>query len=268
MNGFLRSALACCAIIGFYHHQNNSIVVTNIEYQNNKIPQSFEGFKILQISDLHNKQFGRKQKPLIEKTKKLNPDIIIITGDFIKGQIMELSHCLDYIREAVKIAPVYYVTGNHEEKAANGYEVLWSLLKPLGVHNMNNRSERIWRDSSSIQIIGMRDTTINNSFLPKIQAMACKNEFTMVLSHSPEKFSEYAKTHMDLIFTGHAHGGQIRIPFVGGLFAPSQGFLPKYTSGQHRLKNTTMVVSRGLGGSIFPMRLFNRPEMVMVTIKK
>lgn len=178
--------------------------------------------------------------------------------------------------ELVHIAPIYYVTGNHEWRSGK-FSSLERKLNHLGVRVMRNSAEEITIATDKIQIIGIDDPAHGNaSYAERAIAEEAlshsikgldKEDFTILLSHRPEMFSLYSEYEFDLVFSGHAHGGQVRLPFVGGLIAPNQGFFPKYTSGKNSLENTTMIVNRGLGNSIIPLRIFNRPEIVVVTLK-
>lgn len=257
--------LGAGAIFEFFYSQNNWIQTSYFQYENEKIPECFHGLKILHISDLHNKNFGKGQKNLLEKTKKIQPDFIVITGDFFDGRLSNFDPCLAYLSEAVKIAPVYFTSGNHEEKTKK-YPVLLKKIKEMGVHCLLNQSERIRIDGESIIFAGLRDVSKGRGYSDKLKKIVWPGKFHLLLSHRPECFPIYVKNGIDLVLCGHAHGGQFRFPFIGGIFAPNQGIFPKYTSGQHRMGNTTMIVSRGLGKSIFPQRLFNRPELIVITL--
>lgn len=267
-------------IITFCYWQNNNIVITNINYTNSKIPNNFDGYKILHISDLHNKEFGRNQIKLISLTKKLNPDIIVVTGDLIDSHRTSKDNiykALSYMKSATNIAPIYYVSGNHEARS-NLYNELKHALEECGVINMDDSHRNIELKGGSISILGLSDISshpINSkSDAPILESdkilsslkVESNNNFTILLSHRPELINMYAKENIDLVFSGHAHGGQIRLQLLGGLIAPNQGFFPKYTEGIHKLHSTSLVISRGLGNSLAPLRIFNPPEMVVVTL--
>lgn len=245
--------------------QNNHIGISEIEVNNSKIPKSFNGYRIVHLSDLHNKDFGSNENKLIVKTKNAEPDIIVITGDLIDSRNTNIEVAIEFIKEAVKIAPIYYVSGNHEARS-DVYDELSEKLKESGVTILDNELVEIVEDGSIIKLSGMIDPSFGNgSFLDKRTGIDT-SKFNILLSHRPELINMYADKDIDLAFTGHAHGGQIRLPFIGGLVAPDQGLLPKYTSGLYTLKDTSMIVSRGLGNSIFPIRVFNRPEIIVVTL--
>lgn len=262
----------------FLRWQNNSIVINEIEFINNKIPKEFDGYRILQISDLHNKEFGSKQSTLLSKIQEINPDIIIITGDLIDSNNTDIDIAMDLIRESIKIAPIFYVSGNHESWSGS-YEKLKSQLEENGVTVLDNQKVQLSRGNASIDIVGLSDPSfIQSDFLEydsntyiedELSSLTSENEnFKILLSHRPELFDIYANSDVDLVFSGHAHGGQFRIPFIGGLIAPDQGLFPKLTEGIHIKNNTSMIVSRGLGNSIIPIRIFNRPELILVKLSK
>ena len=252
---------------------NTNITISHIEIKNKKIPSDFDEFKIAQVSDLHNYNWDEK---LIKKIKKEAPDIIAITGDLVDSSKTDFDAALQFIEKANKIAPIYYVTGNHEAWLKN-YSVLKDKLEKSNVNMMDDRSLFIEKNNNRIQIIGVQDPdfaergNIGNIdgeiVLIKISEILDQDYFNIVLSHRPEYFGEYVNAGADLVLAGHAHGGQIRIPFVGGLIAPNQGFLPKYTEGIYSEKNTDMVVSRGLANSIIAIRINNTPELVIINLR-
>lgn len=268
----------CIFLIGFFIWGNDTLEVTKISYYNKKLPNSFEGFTIVQISDLHNKEFGKYQINLLNEVKNLNPDIIIITGDFIDSSHTNIEIAMDFAVRAVSTCPVYYVSGNHEAWSSD-YNQLKTELECASVTIMDNRKIEISKDNSTIELYGISDPDFNhgsssayeakNISASKLEALSIGSNiqsFKILLSHRPELLDVYEKFSMDLVFSGHAHGGQVRLPFVGGLVAPNQGIFPKYTSGSYVLGDTTMIVSRGLGNSIIPLRIFNRPEIIALTL--
>lgn len=255
------------AVVGFLYWQDNGLMITKYNYRSKKLPKAFSGYKILQISDLQNKEFGKHHKKLVLAIEKQKPDYIVITGDLLDRNRTNIKSAMELINQIVKIAPVYYVSGNHEHQSG-AYDILLSFLKQQGVFVLENEKEKIIKDSEYISILGLKDKSVNSQYNQVLSSL-CQNQktqFQILLSHRPELFSDYVENDVDFVFTGHAHGGQIRIPFIGGIFAPHQGFFPKYTSGIHTQNNTTMVVSRGLGNSTFPFRINNRPELVVVTL--
>lgn len=263
------------AVAVFLYWQDNGVAATKYSYSNKKIPPAFDGFKIVHISDLHNKRFGKDQKSLVKIIDDSKPDIIVITGDIIDCHRTNLKSAMELVRAAVKIAPVYYAAGNHECKS-NLYDKLSPMLEAAGVHVLNNQSAEISRQGAVITVMGVRDIeflkqTQKSKALNKFRAVlsdVCKQKagFTMLLAHRPELFQEYASQNVELVFSGHAHGGQVRLPVIGGLFAPGQGWKPKYTGGFYYINSSALLVSRGLGNSEFPFRVFNRPEVILLTL--
>lgn len=261
----------------FFIWQNNSIVISRFNYSSYEVPEDFKGFNIVQISDLHNKNFGKEQSKLLEKVESLSPDIIVVTGDLIDRRRYNLDISMNFINKAVNIAPVYYVTGNHEAWSGEYSEIEKKLIE-AGVNVINNSKIELKKGDGRIELLGLSDPAFltsnyidgtNTSKLEEyLSNWSSSNEgFKILLSHRPELFDLYSKNNINLVFTGHAHGGQIRLPFLGGIIAPNQGLFPKYTSGEYSSDKTTMFVSRGLGNSLFPLRIFNRPEIILVTLK-
>ena len=263
-------------LIGFGYFENNALTVSEYEIVSEKLPESFDGFVIVHLSDLHNKLFGKNQKRLIAQIKAQNPDVIMITGDLIDSNFPNVEKGLLLVEEAMKIAPVYFVTGNHDTYLSDtDTYALHSGLERLGARVLDDEAVELYLENEEewIYLLGVDDdTAIYNSGLTKVLTEFTKREaenspFTILLSHEPHRMPTYAKFDIDLVLSGHAHGGQFRIPFIGGLVAPGQGFLPKYTKGLYEENGTKMIVSAGLGNSVVPLRLLNRPEVVKITLK-
>lgn len=263
-------------LVLFVYKQNNDIKVNNISYTNNRIPESFDNYNIIQISDLHNKQFGKGHFKILKKIEMLEPNIILITGDIIDRRRYNLDVALEFVKGAKKIAPVYYVPGNHEAWSFKYLEIS-EALTAAGVTVLNNQQVEISKNNQVINIMGLMDAAFDTDenydylnlekFKENLAKFSFPKNFSVLLSHRPEIFNLYVNSEIDLVFSGHAHGGQFRLPFIGSLFAPNQGFFPKYTQGMYTEKKTSMVVSRGLGNSLIPLRLFNKPEIVKVTLR-
>ena len=245
---------------------NSWIQTTEISVESDRVPTSFDGVKILQISDLHDATFGDNQEKLVKKVKKTDPDLIFITGDLIDSNRYNLDQSLELVRQIVDLAPIYYVTGNHEI-ATNDIENIKNSLTELGVNVLSNEEQIIEHKGEDIRIIGIEDP-LNGILVNEALSQFEENDlFTLVLSHRPETFQDYVDYKMDVVFSGHAHGGQFRLPGLGGLVAPGQGLFPSYTAGMYSENTTHMIVSRGLGNSAIPVRIFNSPEIVVVTLK-
>ncbi len=248
---------------------DNTITIENNTITTNNFNENFE-FKIAHITDLHNDEFGKNNINLINKLKNINPNIIVITGDLIDSRRTSVDISITFIENAINIAPIYYVSGNHEARVPVDYRELEEAMINLGVAILNEDTDFIIHKNDKIQIIGIDDpTTYTNEQLIDLdlKRLNDNNLYTILLSHRPELFDLYVENDIDLVFTGHAHGGQFRLPFIGGIIAPNQGFLPKYDKGIYTKKRTTMILSAGLGNSIFPFRINNPPEIVVTTIK-
>ena len=255
---------------------NTNLEITEYYVTSARIPDSFDCFEIAQISDLHNAEFGDENKDLLVLLSQIKPDVIALTGDLIDSRKTDIEIALDFAGKAAQIAPVYYVNGNHEARVPE-YEQLKTGLVDLGVNVLENQKAQITQDGESITLMGIQDPSFHTDYLfgdaesvSRQAISSLQNEsdgFTVLLSHRPELFDLYVDTGVDLVFSGHAHGGQFRLPFVGGLVAPNQGFFPRYDAGQFIEENTTMIVSRGVGNSIIPFRINNPPELVVVELK-
>lgn len=268
--------LFCIAIVflGWNIVQNQTVHINEITIKSESLPDDFQGYKIVQVSDLHNKEFGENNIDLLSAIKEQSPDIIVVTGDIVDSRRTNVQIARDFVNNASEIAPVYYVTGNHEARVKLENEIDNVELNE-NVIVLHNKDVLIEKGESVIQLIGVDDPdykAVNNSteYMNKRLEKYCNNEhFKILLSHRPELFEVYAENNMNVIFSGHAHGGQVRLPFVGGIIAPHQGFFPTYDAGLFYATNdATMVVSRGLGDSIIPLRINNPPELVVVTLEK
>ena len=262
-------------LFGFIYLSNERITISKITIISNKIPENFDEVIICQISDLHNKEFGENNNKLIKKINNVKPNIIVITGDLIDSNHLEIDVAIEFINNIKYVAPIYFVPGNHESNI-NDYELFKNMLIDNNVIILDNKVNKLSADNDTINLIGIEDPTF--SFHPSLSESERTNsvlkdldydndKFTILLSHRPELFDIYVENKIDLVLTGHAHGGQVRIPFVGGMFSPNQGLFPKYDSGMFKEKDTQMYVSRGLGNSVIPFRINNNPELVVITLK-
>ena len=239
------------------------------------LPDAFDGYRIAQVSDLHNAEFGDGNQRLLDMLREAEPDMIAITGDLIDSRKTNIAVALAFAEEAVKIAPCYYVSGNHEARVSE-YRELKAGLEAAGVTVLDDARVEIEISGKSITIIGVNDPSFLADYLTsdaavmdrKLSELSSEDAgFTILLSHRSELFGTYLAHDMDLVLTGHAHGGQFRLPLIGGLIAPNQGLFPKYDDGLYSEGNTNMIVRRGLGNSIIPFRFNNRPEVVLIELK-
>ena len=246
--------------------QNKYLTVDEYTFTSAKVSKSADDFRIVQVSDLHNAKFGRNNSRLISKIKDQSPDIIVITGDIVDSNHTNIDTATDFCKEAVKIAPCYYITGNHEmwlDKSET--DTLYSGMNSAGVTILDSTTITL---ENGIYLTGLVDDHLYDGTLAKLSGSVPDDALHIVLAHEPQYLEEeYTLSSPDLIITGHAHGGQVRLPFIGGIVAPDQGFFPKYTAGEYKSGDTTMYVSRGLGNSVIPLRLFNTPEINLLKIK-
>ena len=256
---------------------NTDLEINKFNIKSENIPAEFDNFRIVQVSDLHNSEFGENNEKLITMLKKADADIIAITGDMIDSRNTNVDVALTFVKEAVKIAPTYYVNGNHESRVPEEYEKLQKGLVEAGVTILENSSADITIGDETITLIGINDPTFRMELVDDtmeqniahqlVNVIPDNDNYKVLLAHRPEYFDVYAG-NVDLVLSGHAHGGQFRIPFIGGLVAPGQGFFPEYYEGSHIKENTEMIVSRGIGNSIIPFRINNKPEIIVAELIK
>ena len=255
---------------------NTALELNTYTIESEKLPKSFDGYKIAHVSDLHNNEMGEDNENLLAMLKDSSPDIIAITGDIVDSRNTDIEIALQFANEAEKIAPCYYITGNHEARVSE-YESLKKGLIEIGVTVLEDKSISLEKSGEDITLMGVDDPSFITDYLlvddeevmqDKLSELKSEDSYTILLSHRPELFKIYVENDIDLVLSGHAHGGQFRLPFVDGLYAPNQGLFPEYDSGLYTEENTNMIVSRGIGNSLFPFRFNNRPEVILVKLKK
>lgn len=254
---------------------NVTVGVTRYSVTSNKLPDYFDGFRIVVVSDLHNASFGSDNSQILRKIEGEQPDIIAITGDLIDSSKTDIETATALVHKLTQIAPCYYVTGNHEAWVGTKFKELEEKLIAESVQILRDKVIQLEKGNQTIQLAGLddpdftdRDSIVQQSMLQlKINQMDLTEEFCILLSHRPETFQAYVEEGVDLVLSGHAHGGQFRLPFIGGIVAPNQGMFPKYDAGIYTQNNTTMIVSRGIGNSIIPIRFNNRPELVSIELR-
>lgn len=265
------------ALARFLYQSNKRIVITKRKISLDRLPKEFSGMTIAHVSDYHNAFFGFRASKLIKKIKSLDADVIFFTGDIIDRRTPNLRRAKTFIKKLEQLGEVYYVTGNHEIHY-DEFNKLYDAIGASKIKNISMNSTVLTKGNQSIHLIGMNDVwfygddedpEIYDIFYEKLkEKVEGRSGFKLLLSHRPELLDQYASLDLDLVFSGHAHGGQFRVPIIKGLYAPHQGVFPKYTEGVYKKDNTQMSVSRGLGNSRFPYRLFNRPEIIKVTLKR
>lgn len=255
---------------------NTALELNTYDISSSRLPESFDSYRIAHVSDLHNAEMGKGNEKLLAMLRDADPDMIAITGDLIDSRNTNVDIALQFIQEAVKIAPCYYVTGNHEARV-NEYEELKTGMASASVIILEDAQTEISMEGQTITLIGINDPSFQTDYLfgdsetvmsSKLAELHTDGDgVTILLSHRPELFNTYVDYDIDLVLSGHAHGGQFRLPFIGGLVAPNQGLFPKYDAGIYTDGNTNMIVSKGIGNSILPFRINNRPEVIIIELK-
>lgn len=262
-------ALIAAAAAFLIKDSRDDLEISRYEVKSQKLPESFDGFKIVQLSDLHGAEFGEDGMGLVEKVKELEPDIIALTGDFVtdEGDLVAVEKLAARL---VKLCPVYFVSGNHEFGSGLAVKVR-NILERAGVKYLSNEYLTISRGEDGILLGGVEDPLAYADMLSPDELAQKMNDaapdaFKILLGHRNYWMTEYPELPVDLIFCGHAHGGLIRIPGVGGLIGTDRRLFPDFDAGQFNNGRYTLIVSRGLGNSVSIPRIFNRPEIVCVEL--
>ena len=254
---------------------NTALELNRYTISSDRLPKAFDGYRIAHVSDLHNTEMGKDNEKLLTMLREADPDIIAITGDLIDSRNTDIDIALQFTKAAMEIAPCYYVTGNHEARVSE-YDELKEGMIELGVIVLEDGRIELEQSKETITLLGVNDPSFQTDYLfgdsetvmqSKLQDIIKEDTYTILLSHRPELFEVYTESKVDLVLSGHAHGGQFRLPFVGGLVAPNQGLFPKYDAGLYTEENTNMIVSKGIGNSILPFRFNNRPEVILIELK-
>lgn len=272
----------------FYKYETDTLEVTSYEIENSKIPKEFNDFKIVQISDLHNKSFGKDNKKLLKQIDSQNPDIIVITGDLVEGDNKNFNVALSLLDDLLKKYKVYHIIGNHEQKSLQKkyrelYKLYFKELENKPIVNLNNEKVCIKKEEKHINLYGLiipleyypyffknyknKNMKLEKNFIETSLGSLNKDDYNILLAHNPFFFEDYEKYGVDLILAGHVHGGIIRLPMIGGVLSPNREFFPKYDFGKYEINNTTMLLSKGLGGSKVLVRFACKPEIVSITLK-
>lgn len=254
----------------FFYDQQNRIQTETITVTSDRLPAGFDGYRIVQISDLHGKEFGEDNQRLIDYVRDLEPDLIAVTGDLIHDPA-QMTMVKSVAKGLASIAPSYYVTGNHEW-AAKVVPQLEELLEECGIHVLSNEYVMLTEGGDQIALVGAEDS---NGYADQITvgelADRVRREqgdvYTILLSHRNNHYEQYQEARVDLTLSGHAHGGLIRLPGTDGLVGPKRELWPQYTAGLYDLSYGQMVVSRGLGNQFPCFRLFNRPDVPLVVLE-
>ncbi len=277
---------AAAGTAGFLYWQNYGMQVKRYELSFPALPTAFDGFRIVQISDYHNTP--RLEDKIVLAAKLIRPDMTAITGDLFDCRKTDIVRGLSLLERLVKISPVYCVTGNHEAKLPD-YTAIRKEMAKAGAVLADGKKFTLKKGREKITLLGIhdpqfwlnlvrksrkkstaRDITgrVRNLCMRELAGLCGRKDgFRILLSHRPEYIKMYSFAEIDLALTGHAHGGQFGIPFTDtGVYVPNQGFFPAYAAGVKTEGDTVEIISRGLGNSIFPQRLFNRPELVLIEL--
>lgn len=262
-------ALIAAAAAFLIKDSREDLEISRYEVASQKLPESFDGFKIVQLSDLHGAEFGEDGMELVDKVGSLEPDMIALTGDFVTDE-GDLAAVEKLAARLVKLCPVYFISGNHEFGSGLAVKVR-NILERAGVKYLSNEYLTINRGDDEILLGGVEDPLAYADMLSPDELAQKMNDaapdaFKILLGHRNYWMTEYPELPVDLIFCGHAHGGLIRIPGVGGLIGTDRRLFPDFDAGEYNNGRYTLIVSRGLGNSVPIPRIFNRPEIVCVEL--
>ena len=257
---------------------NRLLTVSKYRIHSYKIPKEFNGLKIVQLSDFHSHTFlGSGNYRVVEKINKEQPDIIVMTGDMVNKYDKKFNKFLELAEELSKSYKIYYIQGNHEQRLKkHDLGLILNRLDKLGIKVLKDEKTKLERSGGAINIYGIdiplqfykvinKPANIEKIIYEKLKNYN-KEEYNILLAHNPLYFELYSKYNVDLILSGHVHGGMVRIPFAGGLLSPERKFFPKYDGGLYEIDNKSLIVSRGLGHSKPLFRVFNMPEILSITL--
>lgn len=266
--------LLLALIIGNAIYCNNNFEIKTYKFKTNKLNTKF---KIVFITDLHDKKYGEDNKQLVDAVKNQNPDFIAVGGDMVTRTNDNCQNMSQILPELAKIAPTYCVLGNHERDMMDKIDFA-KEINSTGAVLLDNALIEFEKNGEKLIIGGLSDYPFYESYAPdyntperyfwdEFNLKADKKQYTILLHHQPEYIADkLSDTDIDLVICGHTHGGLIQIPFIGGLIAPNQGLFPKYDLGEYDLGKTKMIVSSGLGSSHFVPRINNCAELTVIEI--
>lgn len=264
---------------------SNFIITTEMHtITKENVPISFDGYKIVLISDLHSREFGDGNKRLIDVIDKQLPDIVVMTGDMISTRDRDWDVFLTLAESLAKKYETYFVVGNHEQNLKDGRLAdLIAKIENTGTIVLDNEKTVIEKNNEKINLYGLwfhlryyrdlrsdyqKDNYFGIESIQKILATPNKKEFNILLTHNPVYYDTYSEWGSDLTLCGHFHGGMIRLPIVGGLFSPEKKLFPKYDSGVFYDNNSYLVVTKGLGNGNLGFRFLNCPEVTVITLNR
>lgn len=270
----IRRLLALLALFalaaGFVYWQNFTLQVETVELLFESLPPQFDGLRVAELSDLHGRSFGKNNVRLLRTLQKARPDMICICGDLFDEKT-DLTMLEPLLTGLTDIAPVYYVTGNHEWQVKNLREIL-QKMRAWGVTVLENEGRVLSRGGAEMVVAGVHDPCgpydmKTPAALVRELRSAQGNDFILMLSHRNDELAMWSQLGVQLVLSGHCHGGVVRLPFVGGVFGTRRELFPEYDAGVYRQDGTTLFVSRGLGYTNVHFRLFNRPHVPIMILR-
>ena len=245
----------------------NQIKIENLSIEIKDLQPSFQGIRIVHLSDLHSKNFGGREKAILESLKRLNPDFVFITGDIVDWTTQDLESCQDFWTEFSKDYPerVFGVLGNHEHRHPK-LKIIKNLLEESGIEILENEVRKIERNGDSIYLIGVDDPHESHDDIKKAMEGINTEAPKILLAHSPEIFRKIKGKNIDLVLTGHTHGGQVNIPFITDFFLPLK-YDKQYRDGLFKENSTFLYVNRGIGTTFLPIRFNSPPEITLITLR-
>lgn len=271
-------------VVFLYTYSIKKVDITRHTVKSDKVSKQFDNYTIVQLSDFHSKGYKDTTGIIINEIEKINPDIIVMTGDMISWDVENIDELERLINELAPKYPTYYINGNHEELAeilkSKEYENFINDIKSLGVSILKNNYIQVIRDNESINLyeidipldgptgLYVTEEQLDDNYINDVLGKVDESEFNILLAHNPLFIDDYSRWGADLVLSGHMHGGIIRIPIIGvGIASPEKDYFPKYDAGEFKVGNTTMIVNRGIGASSSGLRVFNKPEISVITLK-
>lgn len=267
--------LGLAALAGCLCYSDSQLQVANYLVKSQKIPHAFNGYKILQLSDLHSKSFGDNNEKLLKAVRRAAPDMIVMTGDMVSRTDLYFDGFYKLAEALARKYKVYYIVGNHEQRLTiRNQKIIFAKLKECGITVLDNEKITLTKGEDTVHLYGLwcdlsyykfgetaQKHYYNESMVEKSLGV-CDDGYNILLAHNPLLFPAYANWGADLTLSGHVHGGKVRLPLLGGLLSPERKFFPKYSAGEYRYKDKQMIVSRGLGD----LRIGNPPEIPVITL--
>ena len=260
--------MAAIAVTAWLVWGNVSLETEYYTVTDMKLPEAFSGYRIAHVSHLHNATIGKGNRRLLTAIRDAQPDSIVITGDLIDSRRTDMDVAFDFVREAAQIAPVLYVSGNHEARL--DYPAIRQGLREAGANILDDDKMILGDGENSLAFLGLADQSFSSAeeMSEKLDSLLQETAgYRTLLCHRPELFEIFQKKDIDLMLSGHAHGGQVRLPFIGGLYTPDQGLFPKYDAGLYEAEGSRLLISRGLGDTILPLRIGNRHTLLVIELR-